>query len=112
MRHVVQTHLDLDHVGGLSDFPWASVHVHDVELRAAFARRGVRGRGRYRPLMWAHQPKWETYRHVGWSPGSGFEAVRYRRGLPPEILFLPLFGHTHGHCGVAVQTTDGWLLDA
>ena len=111
VRHIVQTHLDLDHVGGLSDFPWATVHVHDVELREAYARKGIRGRGRYRPLMWAHHPNFESYRHEG-EPWMGFEAVRELRGLPPEILFVPLPGHTMGHCGVAVQTSDGWLLDA
>ncbi len=33
-------------------------------------------------------------------------------GLPPEILMVPLAGHTTGHAGVAVQTPDGWLLHA
>jgi glyoxylase-like metal-dependent hydrolase (beta-lactamase superfamily II) len=28
----------------------------------------------------------------------------------PEICFIPLHGHTRGHCGVAVQTEGGWLL--
>ena len=27
VRHMVVTHLDLDHIGGLSDFPHAQVHV-------------------------------------------------------------------------------------
>ncbi len=31
VRHIVLTHLDLDHAGGLSDFPTAQVHVLDVE---------------------------------------------------------------------------------
>jgi hypothetical protein len=61
--------------------------------------------------MWAHHPNFESYRHEG-EPWMGFEAVRELRGLPPEILFVPLPGHTMGHCGVAVQTSDGWLLDA
>ncbi len=46
VRHIVQTHLDLDHVGGLSDFPWAAVHVHEAELAAAMARWGARARGK------------------------------------------------------------------
>jgi hypothetical protein len=25
---------------------------------------------------------------------------------------VPLIGHTFGHCGVAVQRADKWLLDA
>ena len=29
VRHIIQTHLHLDHAGGLSDFPGAQVHVHN-----------------------------------------------------------------------------------
>jgi Metallo-beta-lactamase superfamily len=35
VRHVVLTHLDLDHARGLADFPHAQVHMHDAEYRAA-----------------------------------------------------------------------------
>nr|WP_246148118.1 MBL fold metallo-hydrolase [Nonomuraea turkmeniaca] len=28
VRHIVLTHLDPDHTGGISDFPWATVHLH------------------------------------------------------------------------------------
>ena len=111
VRHIVQTHLDLDHVGGLSDFPWAAVHVHEAELAAATARKGTRARGRYRPPMWAHGPKWQTYSEQG-EPWCGFGAVRVLAGLPEQIIAIPLFGHTPGHCGIAVQTAQGWLLDA
>ncbi|MFX7408715.1 MBL fold metallo-hydrolase, partial [Acinetobacter baumannii] len=27
VRHIVMTHLDFDHAGGLVDFPWARVHL-------------------------------------------------------------------------------------
>ena len=111
VRHIVQTHLDLDHVGGLSDFPWAKVHVHATELKAALARSGPKARGRYRPRMWEHDPQWVTYR-TGGDPWFGFESVRELEGLPAEILMVPLFGHTHGHVGVALDTVDGWLLAA
>jgi glyoxylase-like metal-dependent hydrolase (beta-lactamase superfamily II) len=42
----------------------------------------------------------------------GFEAVRDLDGLPPEILLVPLAGHTWGHSAVAIDTGDGWLLHA
>ncbi|MFI9650753.1 hypothetical protein ACIHAA_31375 [Streptomyces sp. NPDC052040] len=29
-----------------------------------------------------------------------------------DILLVPLFGHTHGHCGVAVACGGEWLLAA
>lgn len=111
VRHIVQTHLDLDHVGGLSDFPEAQVHVHETELRAATARKGVKARGRYRPPMWAHGPKWVSYRTVG-EAWHGFSTVRGLAGLPDDILMVPLPGHTLGHVGVAVNTSTGWLLAA
>ena len=34
---IALTHLDLDHAGGLADFPQARVHVHEAELAAAQA---------------------------------------------------------------------------
>ena len=37
---------------------------------------------------------------------------RFLKELPPEILLVRLPGHTRGHCGVAVQTQNGWLLHA
>jgi len=42
VRHVVLTHLHRDHAGGISDFPWATVHVfaseHEAALRPATPR--------------------------------------------------------------------------
>lgn len=111
VRHIVLTHLDLDHVGGLVDFPWAKVHLHAAELDAATARKGFKARRRYRPEMWAHRPNFVAHAEEG-EPWFGFEAVRALEGLPPEILLVPLFGHTLGHCGVAVDTAEGWLLHA
>lgn len=42
VRHIVMTHLDLDHVGGLADFPQATVHVHTKELKATMERHTLR----------------------------------------------------------------------
>lgn len=111
LRHIVLTHMDLDHVGGLVDFPHAEVHLHAVELAAASARRGFKAKRRYRPAFWSHEPKFRTYDEAG-EPWFGFDAVRKLTGLPEEILLVPLFGHTLGHCGVAVESDRGWMLHA
>lgn len=117
VRHVVLTHLDFDHAGGLSDFPGAVVHVLEPELQAARYRQGFVGRRRYRPQQWAHVgDRWRPYR-AGGEPWFGFESVRDLEGLPPEILMVPLVGHTWGHGGVAVRRAGGsagaeWLLHA
>ncbi|MFF0628372.1 MBL fold metallo-hydrolase [Streptomyces sp. NPDC004296] len=111
VRHIVLTHLDLDHAGGLVDFPQATVHVYAEELRAAEQPRTALDRRRYRSAHFAHQPKWAPHAGLG-EPWLGLEAVRELDGLPPEILLVPLAGHTRGHAGVAVDTGDGWLLHA
>ncbi|MET8853047.1 MBL fold metallo-hydrolase [Amycolatopsis sp. NPDC004625] len=110
VRDIVLTHLDLDHAGGLIDFPWARVHVHAEELRA-FTEPRADERGRYRRIQFAHGPQWTSYADTG-EPWFGFDAVRQLDGLPPEILLVPLAGHTRGHAGVAVDTGHGWLLNA
>lgn len=111
VRHIVLTHLDFDHAGGIADFPHARVHLMQTEHSAAQERSGFVGRQRYRPGMWSGVHDWRTYDAQG-EPWFGFDAVRALDGLPPEILLVPLPGHTLGHAGVAVQTGDGWLLDA
>lgn len=112
VRHVILTHLDLDHAGGIRDFPGATVHVAQAELDAAVHPRTRGERYRYRPAHWAHGPKWATYPAERGESWFGFEAVRELTGLPPEILLVPLAGHTRGHTGVAVDTGSGWLLHA
>lgn len=112
VRHIVLTHLDFDHAGGLSDFPGARVHLLAAERAAAerTPRRGV-AHERYRPRQWRAVRDWRAYAPDG-EPWLGFDAVRALDGLPPEILMIPLRGHTLGHAGVAVETKEGWLLHA
>lgn len=112
VRHIVLTHLDFDHAGGLDDFPWATAHVMADELQAAVARPTWMDQQRYRPQQWADRSRWDRHtisRGEGW---FGFECVRALRGLPPEILMIPLRGHTLGHAGVAVRSDRGWILQA
>jgi len=111
VQHIVLTHLDVDHAGGLPDFPRATVHVLAREHDAAQTRRHLKERDRYRPAQWAHAPDWQLYTATG-EDWHGFDAVRGLKGLPPEILLVPLAGHTRGHAAIAVQGDHGWLLHA
>ncbi|MEZ0390568.1 MAG: MBL fold metallo-hydrolase [Pseudobdellovibrionaceae bacterium] len=111
VRHIVLTHLDFDHAGGISDFPQAQVHVLKAELNAASQPQSWLDRNRFSPEQWGDVKKWQTYFSEG-ERWFGFESVRDLKGLPPEILLIPLVGHTWGHSGVAVQTDQGWLLHA
>jgi glyoxylase-like metal-dependent hydrolase (beta-lactamase superfamily II) len=108
VRHIITTHLDLDHAGGLPDFPDAEVHVLGRELEAAL-HPGWRERPRYVAAHWAHGPRWVQHAPEG-DRWLGFESVRALPGSDEEILLIPLPGHTLGHAGVAVRNGDRWLL--
>ena len=110
VRHVVLTHLDVDHAGGLADFPDAEVHVLAREHADALAQR-PRDRIRYRLAHWAHGPRWVLHEPEG-EPWNGFTGVRAIAALGPDLLLVPLAGHTFGHAGIAVRSPEGWLLHA
>ncbi len=107
---VVCTHLDRDHAGGLSDFPHARVHLHAVELDAALRPAGRRESERYRNCHFAHGPAWVPHERLSSEPWFGLDCIREDSGLPAGIVLVPLAGHTRGHCGVAVETSGGWIL--
>ena len=113
VRHIVVTHLDFDHAGGLEDFPNAVVHVMAREYDDATGPHvGIVSRNRWRSRQLNDVKNWRRYGARG-EPWFGFDAVRDLDGLPPEILLVPLPGHTWGHAGVAVCRDDGrWLLHA
>jgi glyoxylase-like metal-dependent hydrolase (beta-lactamase superfamily II) len=107
VRHIVPTHMDLDHIGGLSDFPKATVHVFHREHTAAMDPRTLGEKSRYRAVQWSHRPAWNV--HPSPRPNEerwfGFEAVRaIGAGSAGDVLLVPLHGHTRGHCAVAVRT--------
>lgn len=113
VRHIVVTHLDFDHAGGLEDFPNAVVHVMQREYDDATGPHvGMVARNRWRLPQLNGVQQWRGYGARG-ERWFGFDAVRDLEGLPPEILLVPLPGHTWGHAGVAVRRDDGnWLLHA
>jgi glyoxylase-like metal-dependent hydrolase (beta-lactamase superfamily II) len=114
VRHIVITHLDFDHAGGIEDFPNAAVHLLAREKEVAHAQNGGAfvGTRRYRPKQWDEVTNWRLYAAGQGEKWMGFDAVRDLAGLPPEILLVPLAGHTWGHSGIAIDTGAGWLFYA
>ncbi|HEX7666550.1 MAG TPA: MBL fold metallo-hydrolase [Polyangiaceae bacterium] len=114
VRDIVLTHLDLDHAGGLVDFPNANVHVTHAEKTAALAPKTAIEHVRYVQKMWSHGPKWAPHTPTG-DTWNGFEAVRAIDD-DPDVLIVPLEGHTRGHAAIAVHSSvpNGreWLLHA
>jgi glyoxylase-like metal-dependent hydrolase (beta-lactamase superfamily II) len=109
VRHVITTHLDLDHAGGLPDFPDAEVHLLAAELEAAL-HPALEDRLRYiGGAHWKHEPRWVTH-ETGGDEWLGFESLRILPGVDAEIALVPLLGHTRGHTGVAIRSGEGWLL--
>lgn len=112
VRHILVTHLDFDHAGGLTDFPQAEVHLTADELGAA--KRGDGGPTtalRYRLAQFGEVDHWRVC-EPGGETWFGFDAVRALPRLTEDILLVPLRGHTRGHAGFAVRSSRGWLLHA
>lgn len=109
VRQIAITHMHLDHVGGLPDFPEASVHIFGDEYRAITQPRNIEERSICRREHWAHDPLWEGHALEG-DQWFGFDCTPLVRFGEIEFCFVPLRGHTRGHSGVAIQTPAGWLL--
>ena len=68
-------------------------------------------KGRYIAGQWKHRPDWQFYGEEG-EDWFGFKGVRALDQREPDILMIPLPGHTPGHCGIAVRGREKWLLHA
>lgn len=98
------SHLDNDHIGGLADFPKATVHVGIEEFNNFRSDNP-----RYLKAPFAHNPTIKTYDK---SNGNwfGFEARKININTDAELFLIPLFGHTLGHCGVVIKANNKWLF--
>jgi glyoxylase-like metal-dependent hydrolase (beta-lactamase superfamily II) len=111
VRHIVLTHFDADHIGGISDFPDADVHVTSAEALGAVHAPSVRERLRYRRQQWVHGPKLVEH-SPGGEPWRGFAAAKELNEIASGIVLISLPGHTRGHACIAVDAGSRWILHA
>lgn len=106
VMHIVLTHMDFDHIGGIGDFPDAVIHTTAEEHDWAIVHPDFASKQRYSSRQWSHSPRFET--HAG--PGDPW--VHGLSGVPvlPGITYVPMPGHTKGHAAVAVEGSAGGLL--
>ena len=108
VRHILMTHLDVDHAGGIPDFPDAEIHVFEDEHQAAL-NPSPREKLRYIKDQFAHGPRFVPHRVEG-DKWFGFESVRLLPGLAEEVVLVPVAGHSRGHSAIAVRDGERWLM--
>jgi N-acyl homoserine lactone hydrolase len=85
VTHLVITHGDIDHVGGLEDFPDATLVVARAEVEA--------GPPRY----------YGDVRPVRWPPGTRYRLVAGDEELVAGLTLLATPGHSPGHLSLLVR---------
>ncbi|SDL02595.1 Metallo-beta-lactamase superfamily protein [Nocardioides sp. YR527] len=110
VRHVVLTHFDADHTGGLADFPWAQVHLTAAENFAALHPQGAVERGRYLPSQRAHGPVIVEHTPDEGESWRGFAGAKELTEISAGLVLINLPGHSRGHAAVAVAAGDHWVL--
>lgn len=106
VKHVIATHLHIDHVGGAVDFAKATLHTTRTEW-GLLDRGTVHGyNARLRDLTD------RTVLHdLTGAPAMGFTASHDLFG-DGTVLLLDARGHTAGSMAVAVKLEVGWMLHA
>ncbi len=106
VSHIVLTHMDFDHIGGIADFPDATIHTTAEEYDWAVVNPDFASKQRYSQRQWSHGPRIQT--HAG--PGEAWRYELNGMEVLPGITYVPMHGHTKGHAAVAVETDNQGLL--
>lgn len=109
VRHILLTHLDIDHAGGISDFPQAMVHVLSSEFNAAEQLK-LHDKRRYRRPQFQQHRYWNFLEAQAGQAWFNFSCVAGFQDFADDILMIALPGHSAGHCGYAINAPQGWVF--
>jgi glyoxylase-like metal-dependent hydrolase (beta-lactamase superfamily II) len=109
VRHIITTHFDIDHIGGIADFPEAQIHVTEAEVLGAMRPPTRAEKARFRPAQWAHGPSIVEHDPNG-ETWRGFAAAKELDIIAPGIVLISMPGHTRGHACIAVDAGHRWVL--
>lgn len=97
---IVLTHHDVDHVGGIADFPWARVHLSGTQLSLITPSLHPELVHRLHPPQWSHGPRWAP---ADLEAGGERYAGRAAARVGDRVRLVELGGHVAGHCGVVIE---------
>lgn len=107
---IVLTHLDLDHAGGILDFPNAKAHIFGPEYESAFHPGfNLILRQRYKSHLLSEHRNWVIHEKTN-SKWQQRPSVDLSQILDLPIQMVPITGHTKGHCMIATQIDQKWLV--
>lgn len=104
---ILVTHLDLDHAGGISDFPNAKLHCNELEYQIATQTSFLNPRIRKQQFINHKNCKNYNFRNTQW---FNFPQSVDIEGFDGLVKYIPLPGHSLGHIGVAIKLKDFWLF--
>lgn len=110
VKHILISHLDFDHAGGISDFPHATVHILSSEYNATQNFFSLKNKARYKTQQFRQHRYWKFIEPDQGEAWFNLHQVQGFHIFQDEILMIPLLGHSQGHCGVAIKQNDGWLF--
>ncbi len=100
---IIIGHCDMDHIGGLSDFPQATAHMMKTEWDHANHPESSIEIKRYLKNLWENHSHFEFYENIG-EKFHHFNLTRIK-GLN-ELYLISLAGHTHGQAGVYIPSEN------